>query len=144
MAKVFKTIIDVNNYIESACEKAIEIVAERMTNELESYIREDFYNQYRPRFYDRTYQLLKSPKYNMINSRSAEVFVDMNAIHYLIDDPAYNYDKTDIVKLASLGYHGTIDIFRPGMFWEDFVEWCNKNVPNLMKSALKSQGVPVR
>lgn len=144
MAKAFKTIIDVNNYIESACEKAIEIVAERMTNELESYIREDFYNQYRPRFYDRTYQLLKSPKYNMINSRSAEVFVDMNEIHYLIDDPAYNYDKTDIVKLASLGYHGTIDIFRPGMFWEDFVEWCNKNVPNLMKSALKSQGVPVR
>ena len=71
MAKVFKSIIDVNNYIESACEKAIEFVAERMTQELESYIREDFYNQYRPRFYDRTYQLLKSPKYNMINSKSA-------------------------------------------------------------------------
>ena len=144
MAKVFKTVIDVNNYIESACEKAIKNVAERMTNELESYIREDFYNQYKPRFYDRTYQLLKSHKYNMINSRSAEVFVDMNAIHYLIDDPAYDYDKTDIVELASLGYHGTIDIFRPGMFWEDFVEWCNKNVPNLMKQELKRQGIPVK
>ena len=144
MAKVFKSIIDVNNYIESACEKAIEFVAERMTQELESYIREDFYNQYRPRFYDRTYQLLKSPKYNMINSKSAEIFIDMDAIHYLIDDPAYNYDKTDVVKLASLGYHGTIDIFRPGMFWEDFIEWCNKNVPYLMKQELKKQGIPVK
>ena len=144
MAKVFKTIIDVNKYIESACEKAIEIVAERMTQELESYIKEDFYNQYRPRFYDRTYQLLKSPKYNMINSRSAEIFIDMDTINYLIDDPQYKGSSEDIVKLASLGYHGTTDIFRPGMFWEDFIDWCNKNVPNLMKSALQSQGIPIK
>lgn len=144
MAHIFKTVIEMNNYIEAACEKALKIVAERMVEELESYIREDFYNQYKPRFYDRTYQLLKSPKYNMIDSRTAKIFIDMNAIHYLIDDPAYNYDKTDIVKLASLGYHGTIDIFRPGMFWEDFIEWCNKNVPSLMRAALKSQGIPVK
>lgn len=143
MAKIFRTIVDVNNYIESACEKAIETVAERITQELEGYIREDFYNQYKPRFYDRTYQLLKSPKYNMINAKTAEIFIDMDAIHYLIDDPNYNYDKTDIVKLASLGYHGTIDIFRPGMFWEDFIDWCNKNVSHLMKSALKAQGIPI-
>ena len=144
MAKVFKTIIDVNNYIESACEKAIESVAERMTQELEGYIREDFYNQYRPRFYDRTYQLLKSPKYNMIDPKSAEIFIDMDTINYLIDDPQYNGSSEEIVKLASLGYHGTTDIFRPGMFWEDFIDWCNKNVPHLMKSALKSQGIPIK
>ena len=144
MAKVFKSIIDINNYIESACEKAIEAVAERMTQELESYIREDFYNQYRPRFYDRTYQLLKSPKYNIISSKKAEIFIDMDVIHYLIDDPSYSYDKTDIVKLASLGYHGTINIFRPGMFWEDFVGWCNNNVPQLMKQELGKYGIPVK
>lgn len=144
MAKVFKSIIDINNYIESACEKAIKAVAERVTQELESYILEDFYNQYRPRFYDRTYQLLKSPKHKMIDSKTAEVFIDMDVIHYLVDDPSYSYDKTDIVKLASLGYHGTINIFRPGMFWEDFIEWCNSNVPQLMKQELGKRGIPVK
>lgn len=137
MPKVFKTIIDVNNYIESACEKAIEIVAERMTQELESYIREDFYRQYSPRFYKRTYQLLKSTQYNMINSNTAEIFIDMDSMRYLTDS------AEDVVKLASLGYHGTIDIFRPGMFWEDFIDWCNKNISTLMKQALKSQGITV-
>lgn len=143
MAKVFKSIVDINNYVESACENAIRAVAERMVQELESYIREDFYNQYRPRFYDRTYQLLKSPKYKMIDSKSAEIFIDMDAIHYLIDDPEYSGSSEDIVKLASLGYHGTTDIFRPGMFWEDFIGWCNKNVPYLMRQELTKFGLRV-
>lgn len=141
---VFKTTVEINNYVEGICEQAIKAVAERMVVELESYIREDFYNQYKPKFYDRTYKLLKSPNYSMIDSKSAKIFIDFSSINYLIDDPAYNYDKTDIVKLASLGYHGTIDIFRPGMFWEDFIEWCNKNVPYLMKLELNKRGIPVK
>lgn len=141
---VFKTTVEINNYIEGVCEQAIKAVAERMVVELESYIREDFYNQYKPKFYDRTYKLLKSPNYNMIDSKSAKIFIDFSSINYLIDDPVYDYDKTDIVKLASLGYHGTIDIFRPGMFWEDFIEWCNKNVLYLMKLELNKRGIPVK
>lgn len=144
MAKTFKTVIELKKHMELACHKAIENVAKRVVEELESYIREDFYNQYKPRFYDRTYQLLKSPKYNMLNPKSAEIFIDMDSIHYLIDDPQYKYDKTDIVRLASLGYHGATDIFRPGMFWDDFIEWCNKNVSHLMKQELKKQGIPVK
>lgn len=110
MAKTFTTMVGLQNYLESACEKAIQNVATRMVEELQSYIKEDFYNQYKPKFYTRTYELLKSPKYNMLNSNSAEIFIDMDVIHYLIGDPQYDYDESDIVKLASLGYHGTIDI----------------------------------
>lgn len=144
MTKTFRTTIDLQDYLESACEKAIQDVAERMVNELEGYIREDFYNRYKPLLYSRTYQLLRSPKYNILNPNSAEIFIDIDSIHYLIGDPKYDYDESDIVKLASLGYHGTTDIFRPGMFWEDFIEWCNKNVPHLMKSELKKQGLFVK
>ena len=145
MAKIFKSVIDVNNYIESACEKAIKSVAERMTEELESYIREDFYNQYSPRFYKRSYQLLKSPKYNMLDPKSAEIFIDIDSIDYLIGaNEKYDYSEEDIVKLASLGFHGTINIFKPGMFWEDFIDWCNNNVPYLMKFELKKYGITVK
>ena len=59
----------------------------------------------------------------MLDPKSAEIFIDIDSIDYLIgSNEKYDYDETDIVKLASLGYHGTIDIFRPGMFWEDFIE----------------------
>ena len=142
--KTFTTMVGLENYIESACEIAVKNVAERMVEELQSYIREDFYNQYKPRFYTRTYQLLKSPKYNMLSSNSAEIFIDMDVIHYLIGDPQYDYNESDIVKLASLGYHGTTDIYRPGMFWEDFIDWCNKNVSQLLKSELKKQGLIIK
>ena len=81
----------------------------------------------------------------MLDPKSAEIFIDIDSIDYLIgSNERYNYDEADIVKLASLGYHGIIDIFRPGMFWEDFIEWCNKNVPYLMKQELKKQGIPVK
>lgn len=140
----FTTMVDLEDYIESACEKAVHNVALKMVEKLESYIKEDFYNQYKPKFYIRTYNLLKSPKYNMLDSNSAEVFIAMDAIHYLIDAPQYDYDKSDIVKLASLGYHGTKDIYREGMFWEDFINWCNKNVSHLLKLELKKQGLKIK
>lgn len=142
--KVFKTTVDIQNYLESACEKAVASVAERMVEELKSYIREDFYNQYKPKFYTRTYELLNSPKYNMLNSNSAEIFIDMDVIHYLVGDPQYDTTEEDIVKMASLGYHGSMDIFRPGMFWEDFLNWCNTNVTDLLKAALQKQGLTIK
>lgn len=141
---VFTTMVDLEKYVESACEKAVQNVATRMVEELESYIREDFYNQYKPKFYTRTYSLLKSPKFNMLDPNSAEVFIDMSTIHYLIGDPQYDWDESDIVHLASLGYHGTKDIYREGMFWEDFIEWCNKNISHLLKSELKKQGLTIK
>lgn len=138
MAKVFKSIIDINNYIESACERAIKAVAERMVEELRNYIKEDFYNKYKPQLYKRSEQLLNSPKYNILDPKTAEIFIDIDSISYL------EGSESEIVKLASLGYHGTINIFRPGMFWEDFIEWCNSNVPQLMKQELEKRGIPVK
>ena len=143
MAKVFQTMVALEHYIESACERAIKEVAKKMVDELEGYIKADFYNQYKPRIYVRTYQLLKSPKYNLLNPKTAEIFIDMDVIHYLIDDPQYEGSSEDIVKLATMGYHGTVNIFRPGMFWEDFIKWANGNVPYMLKNELKKQGIPV-
>lgn len=144
MAKIFKTTIELQNYMENVCKIAITHVSERMVEELKSYIREDFYNQYKPKFYTRTYELLNSPKYNMLNSNSSEIFIDMDVIHYLVGNPQYDTTEEDIVKMASLGYHGSIDIFKPGMFWEDFLDWCNTNVTVLLKTALQKQGLTIK
>lgn len=137
--KTFTTMVQLNGFIEAVCEKAIKNVAQRMTEELESYILTDFYNQYKPKFYDRTYSLLKSPKFNMLSSQSAEIFIDTDAMHYMASE--YGFDGEDSAYYASLGWHGSPAIMTEGHYWEDFMEWCNKNVPILMKQELQKAGL---
>lgn len=144
MAKTFRTIVDLHNYIEAACEEAIKETSEIMVQEFRNYIQEDFYNRYSPTFYDRTFSLLKSPTYNMLNKNSAEIFINFDVIHYLVGDPQYETTEEDIVRLAAQGYHGSPAIWRQGMFWEDFLQWCNKNVINLLKENLRKRGVNVK
>lgn len=138
MAKVFTTIVELQNYMESSCEKAIQNVAKVVRDKLEQFIRKDFYEMYKPLFYDRTYMFMKSPKYNMLNKNSAEVFIDTDVMHYL------GISGEDVAQLASYGFHGIIDIFRPGFYWTDFIEWCDNNVPTLMKEELQKQGIQVK
>ena len=136
--RVFKTTVDIQNYLESACEKAIQNVAKVVRDKLEEFIKEDFYSMYKPLFYDRTYSFLKSPKYNMLNKNSAEVFVDTDVMHYL------GISGEDVAEMASYGFHGSIDIFRPGFYWTDFIKWCDDNVQNLMKEELRKQGLNIK
>lgn len=142
MATVIKTYAQLEQIINSKVKIAVENVAKLMTEELKSYIREDFYNRYSPKFYDRTYSFLNSPTFNMLSDTSAEVFVDTDVMHYLVGE--YGVTGDDIAWLASRGYHGTTDIFREGYFWEDFLEWANKNVPSLLKREMKKQGLNVK
>jgi hypothetical protein len=140
--KTFSTIVQAKMLIEPLIEIAIKNVAQRMTEELESYIREDFYNAYRPKFYDRTYQLLKSPKFKMDNFNSATVFIDTDAMHYLSGE--YGFTGQDSAYYASLGWHGSPDIMTEGHYWEDFMTWCNNNVVLLMRQELRKQGLNVK
>lgn len=137
-ARTFTTTVQLQNYLESACEKAIESVSKIVRDKLEEFIKEDFYNQYKPLFYTRTYSFLKSPKYHMLSKNSSEVFVDTDVMHYL------GISGEDVAQMASYGFHGSIDIFRPGFYWTDFILWCDENVPKLMKKALREQGLSVK
>lgn len=138
MAKTFTTTVDLQNYLEAACEEAIKEVAKIVRDKLEEFINEDFYKLYSPLFYTRTYSFLKSPKYNMLSKRSANIFVDTDVMHYL------GISGEDVAHLASYGFHGSIDIFKPGFYWTDFIAWCNENVPSLMKKALGTRGIHVK
>ena len=139
--KTFTTLVQMETFMNKACAIAIENVAKRVTEELRNYIDEDFYRQYKPKFYQRTYQLLNSPTYNMLNNTSAVVFIDTDAMHYLAGE--YGFTGEDSAYYASLGWHGSPNIIRDGRYWEDFIEWVNKNIPVLMKQELKKQGLNV-
>lgn len=137
MVKTFTSNVQIQNFLESACEKAIQETAKIVRDKLEEFINEDFYSMYKPLFYDRTYMFLKSPKYDLLDSKTAEIFIDDDVMHYL------GISGDDVANLASYGFHGNIDIFRPGFYWTDFINWCDDNVPRLIKENLKKQGLNV-
>jgi len=142
MAKTFTSLIGLENFVESACKTAVEKVAQRCKEELRSYVREDFYNQYAPKYYDRTYSFLFSATYKMLSGQSASVFIDTGVMNYLGQPSGITGDY--VAKMASLGFHGSPEIFREGYFWEDFMKWAEMNIPHLMKAELKKQGLTVK
>ena len=126
------------NELNNRVSIAIENVAKEMVNQLRAYLIEDFYNMYDPQEYKRTYQLQDAPTYEMLSKNMAQIFIDMDSMRYR--------DATgrEVTTLASLGFHGNLNIFRPGFFWADFLNWADENVPRFLKEELKRQGLIVK
>lgn len=133
--KIITNINFLDDYLQKACNIAIENVSKIVRNKLQEFILEDFYNTYSPLFYSRTNAFLKSPKYNLLGNTTAEIFVDTDIMHYL------DITGEDVANLASFGFHGNIDIFKEGFYWSDVIKWCNDNVPKLIKKELRKQGI---
>lgn len=117
---------------------AVEKVADEMVNQLRYYLIEDYYNMYDPMDYDRTYQFQDAPSFEMLSSSMAKIFIDTDSMNYR------GISGADVANMASFGFHGSIDIFRPGYFWTDFVAWCDENVPRMLKEELRNQGLNVK
>lgn len=117
---------------------AIEKVSNEMVNQLRYYLIEDFYNAYDPTVYQRSFQLQDAPTYEMLSANMAKIFIDTDSMSYR------DASGEDVVNMASLGFHGNVNIFRPGFFWTDFVQWCDANVPRLLKTELQKQGLAVK
>ena len=124
--------------MKNRASKAIQHVAQEMVEQLRFYLIEDFYNMYDPVMYQRTNQLKDSPTYEMLSENMAKVFIDMNNMEYR------DASGSEVVNLAALGFHGNTNIFRPGFFWDDFIEWADNNVPTMLKNELKKQGLNVK
>lgn len=117
---------------------AVNNVANEMVNQLRYYLIEDYYAMYNPVKYQRTFQFQDAPTYEMLASNMAKIFIDTDNMNYRGVSGDY------VANLASFGFHGDINIFRPGFYWSDFVKWADKNVPKLLKEELKKQGISVK
>lgn len=139
MAKTFTTLVSMEQYMNKACSKAVEKAAQRITDQLQYFIWDDYYALYSPISYDRSFQFLESAISKMVSSNTAEIYMDA-------DSMSYNdyWDGETQINMASAGFHGTADIFRPGFFWKDFISWCDENAINILKEELAKQGINVK
>ena len=116
---------------------ALKNTATTLKDKLIEFIDADFYLLYKPKIYQRTDQFKNSPEIDMVSDLIADIFVNTKAMDY--KDATGDY----VVQLATKGYHGSTAIFREGYFWQDFIEYAEKNTLQIYKSELQKQGLDV-
>ena len=135
MSRTFTTVVELQSGIESVCKTAVSEVAKIVCEKLQDLIYDDYYRQYIPKYYERTWQLFDAPEMNMLSSALAEVFLNTGKMNY------ENMTGKFIAELSSQGFHGSKKIETEGHYWDDFLEWCEKNIPSLLKTSLREQGL---
>lgn len=136
--KTFSAIIELTDYLESACQKAIYNASGRLLSILQQYIEEDYYDLYEPRFYERTFQFYDAAVANMLSSNSAEILMDDTLMDYSGD-----WSGMKQIDMANKGFHGRKDIYRDGHYWQDFEEFCNGHAIEILKEELIKQGLHI-
>lgn len=137
--KTFTTMVSLENYLESLCEKAVENACNRLLGILQQLIDEEYYDQYEPEKYIRTYDFWMSATTKMLSKNCGEIFMDKDAMNY---GDFWNGELQ--LLYASEGYHGSKYIQTEGRFWESFLNFCENNATNILKEELNKLGIKTK
>ena len=127
-------VTELNNRVSIAVENACN----RLLGTLQEMIDSEFYDQFTPEYYQRTYQFWRSATTRMLNSTCGEILMDENLMHYT---DGWTGEKQ--IRAAAEGYHGKWDRTE-GRFWESFVDYCEANAREILKEELGKQGINVK
>lgn len=150
MTIIIKHMDDLKKQIDIACSKAVESAAGILLGKLQEYIKEDYYNLYKPIYYRRTLKFLESAIANMVGKSTAAVGIDelymsyQYPAKYTYPDGAHgHWTGEDQAYMADAGFHGNAGIYRDGHFWKDFKEYCDENCIGILKQELRKQGLDI-
>ena len=141
MAKVFKTVVELQKHMESVCRKAVENACNRLLGRLQEIIDEEYYDVFDPERYNRTYQFWESATTKMLSNIAGQIFMNPNAMHYKT-----GWSGKAQIESAAKGLHGGWDYegVSDHKYWEVFISYCEQDAVKILKEELKAQGVPVK
>lgn len=113
--------------INKEIEKALQSTAEVLTDEFTDIIQSDIYDRYTPKFYNRTYETLNTPKCQ-VKDNEATIYLDENEIHTM-DEHSHMLIKDGMTVddfLHTLdGQYNHLDAV------DDFKDYIDKNLTNI-------------
>ena len=118
---------------------AVENACNRLLGALQQLIDTEYYDQFEPDYYKRTYQFWRSATTKMLTQNCGEIFMDEDAMNY-----GSYWDGELQLQFASRGYHGTTAIQTEGRFWQTFLDFCEQNAVKILKEELIKQGINVK
>ena len=121
--------IEINKQIE----QTLQSTAETLADDFVDTIQRDIYDRYSPRFYNRTYETLATPKCQ-VKGNEAVIYLDENEIH-TIDNHIHALFKdgisVDDFLHALDGNYNHLDAV------DDFKDYVDKNLTNIFSEKWK-------
>ena len=140
-SKVFRTPVELKNYMQILCDKAVENACNRLLGALQQIIDDEFYDTFTTSFYIRSYQFWKSATTKMLNQNLGSVYMDETAMNY---NSFWTGEKQ--LLAASIGSHGgwVTDETKEHRFWEVFQKYCQENAIKILKEELRKVGLSIK
>lgn len=158
----FDSLDALKNYILSKSEVAIKMAQERIFKIIEDFLLQ-YYMEFEPEVYVRTYQLLcslvKTEVKRTANGWVAEIYYDLDSLNYSMRivpsqfswaSPHNTYHRQDwthendiaVFEMAAHGSHGG---YTSGTaVWDDPMRIIKQEGFNILKQSLINAGIPVR
>ena len=143
----FKSIKELENYIKKAQIRTVN-QAQNKAYEIINKTVDEFYNEFKPHSYDRTYQLRSNLYYSDIDNSTMYYGKGLNGYRAEVgyDERMFNYDydKYQVLRWAMVGDrpHGNYEIGTA--IWNESNPILKNELPNYIKSQLKANGLPIK
>ena len=134
--RTFTSFVQLEAMIHPLINKAVSITCNRLLGTLQELIMSEYYDQFEPDRYFRSFQFYESAVTRMLNNFTGEIFMDAQSMNY----GAY-WDGETQLNMADQGYHGTSEIKTEGRFWQEFIAFCDQNALKILKEELANQGL---
>jgi hypothetical protein len=146
MATVIRSTSDLMKILESQIQQSLKMTQQEIFEVIRQHIT-DYYHEYNPRMYQRTWEFLDSLiKTNIVNTNgtiSCTVEIDKDYLSYRYKGGAIGLE---VVTYANRHSHGGVYDDDFGQFWDDAMAelGLEPGIKYLMKKNLKKCGVPVK
>lgn len=144
---VFKNEAQLKSFLLSKCQNALIKAQEQVYQIIDRFVKE-FYAEFSPEMYERTYQLYRSlVKSDIVSTGSgykAEVYFDFSSLVYTSGSSP---SGEQVMNAAAYGGHGAegLHIIAGGTgIWDEPKQILNAEAINILKRMLISEGIPIR
>ena len=148
---VFNNIEAIKRDIIKKSEKGIEQAQDRIYKFIDMFLKE-YYNEYDPKVYERTEQLLnslvKSKVVSSGNGYVAEVYFDIDKLDYSMKKvggklvPNHGWSEEETLASAARGEHGGYVVGTA--IWSDPIAYLPKEAYDILKRELIKAGIPLK
>ena len=147
----FNSLDSLKSYILSKSQGALQMAVEQVYQIIDRFVKE-YYSEYSPEVYERTYQLyrslVKSDVVSTGNGWKAYVYFDIDQLDYAMkrvngrNIPNSGWSEEKTLSAAAHGSHGG---YTSGTaIWDDSLPIVNKEIVNILRRTLIENGIPVK
>lgn len=145
---VFKNEKQLKDFLLKKCKSALIKSQEQVYQIINRFVKE-FYSEFSPEIYERTYQLFQSlVKSDIVftgNGYRAEVYFDLSSIDYITGSKP---SGEQVMQAADYGRHGAMGLavanFKGTSIWYESLDILNSEAINTLKRMLVSEGIPIK